>query len=117
MDVKSFIYVILIEYKWRRIIELNNIVCTKLRSTFMIYKLYGEFILFFILILYLSTNYQFGDFFSILRGSVEAVKRLFLKLFQFLDVITPAPVAAEYVKKNLLRPHILVYPGHIIRNN
>lgn len=29
------------------------------------------------------------------------------------DVITPAPTAAEYCKRNGLRPHLLVHPGKL----
>lgn len=29
------------------------------------------------------------------------------------DVITPAPTAAEYCKRNGLRPHLLVHPGMV----
>ncbi|CAI4222354.1 unnamed protein product [Auanema sp. JU1783] len=72
-----------------------------------------------------------------ISGSIEAVKRLYkeasvkflsnestntteyvvskLKRLGFEieteDVITPAPVAANYVRMNNLRPHTLVYPG------
>ncbi|PAV65110.1 hypothetical protein WR25_22292 [Diploscapter pachys] len=70
-------------------------------------------------------------------GSIEAVKRLYAEsrvcflsnestntnenvvsrlgrlgfTVRLEDVITPAPVAAEYIRRNQLRPHVLVHPG------